>query len=124
VDVILPVGGPIYQSAIAAIQDSGRDIAMIGVDADQFLTDPNTAPYILTSIQKKMDVSASDTTKAAAAGNFDPTPYIGTLANGGVDIAPLHNFETKVDPALWTEVQSLKQDIIDGKVKVTSYLNQ
>jgi basic membrane protein A len=122
VDVLLPVGGPIYQSAIAAIQDSGKQIALIGVDADQFVTDPNTAPYILTSIQKKMDVSTADTTKAAASGNFDPTPYIGTLANGGVDIAPFHNFESKVDPTLAAEVKQLKQDIIDGKVKVNSYL--
>ena len=36
VDVILPVGGPIYQSAMDAIADSGRDIALIGVDADFF----------------------------------------------------------------------------------------
>lgn len=122
VDVLLPVGGPIYQSAIAAIQDSGKQIALIGVDADQFVTDPTTAPYILTSIQKKMDVSASDTTKAAASGNFDATPYVGTLANGGVDIAPFHDFESKVDPTLAAEVKQLKQDIIDGKVKVTSYL--
>lgn len=33
VDVLLPVGGPIYQSAAVAIRDSGRDIALIGVDA-------------------------------------------------------------------------------------------
>ena len=39
-DVILPVGGPIYQSAAAAIADSGKDIALIGVDADVFETDP------------------------------------------------------------------------------------
>lgn len=122
VDVLLPVGGPIYQSAIAAVKDSGKDIALIGVDADQFNTDPNIQPYILTSIMKKMDVSAADTTKAAAKGDFDPSAYVGTLANGGVDIAPFHNFESKVDPALAAEVKQLKQDIIDGKVKVKSYL--
>jgi basic membrane protein A len=122
VDVILPVGGPIYQSAIAAIQDSKKDVAIIGVDADQFVTDPSTDALILTSIQKKMDVATDDTVTAAAKGAFDPTPYVGTLANGGVDIAPLHNFESKVDPALAAEVKQLKQDIIDGKVKVKSYL--
>lgn len=124
VDVILPVGGPIYQSAIAAIQDSGKEIALVGVDADQYVTDPNTDKYILTSIEKKMDTSSYDTVTAAAKGDFDPTAYVGTLANGGVDIAPLHDYQSKVDPALWTEVQGLKQDIIDGKVKVTSYLNK
>ena len=122
VDVLLPVGGPIYQSAIAAVKDSGKDIALIGVDADQFNTDTNIQPYILTSIEKKMDISAADATKAAATGAFDPTAYVGTLANGGVDIAPYHNFESKVDPALTAEVKQLKQDIIDGKVTVKSYL--
>ena len=39
-DVLLPVGGPIYQGALTAIQDSGDDAVMIGVDADVFETDP------------------------------------------------------------------------------------
>ena len=34
VDVILPVGGPVYQSAAAAITDSGKDTLLVGVDSD------------------------------------------------------------------------------------------
>ncbi|MDR2722410.1 MAG: BMP family ABC transporter substrate-binding protein, partial [Cellulomonadaceae bacterium] len=79
VDVILPVGGPIYQSALAAIKDAGRDIALIGVDADLFQTDPATQDFVLTSIEKRMDVSVKDVVVAAGQGNFDSTPYIGTL---------------------------------------------
>ncbi len=56
VDVILPVGGPIYQGAITAIRDSGKDIAMLGVDADLYETDPTTQTYVLTSILKSMKV--------------------------------------------------------------------
>ncbi len=41
-----------------------------------------------------------------------------------MDIAPLHNFEDKVDPALWEEVQALKESIIAGDVTVESYLAQ
>jgi len=122
VDVILPVGGPIYQSAMDAIKDSGRDVALIGTDADLFQTDPSSQSLVLTSILKKMDVSSYDAVMAAGKGNFDPTAYVGTLENGGVGIAPLHNFESKVDPALVKEVTDLQQQIIDGKVKVTSYL--
>ncbi|MBT0992770.1 BMP family ABC transporter substrate-binding protein [Cellulomonas sp. DKR-3] len=124
VDVILPVGGPIYQSAMDAIADSGRDVALIGADADVFNTDPKTQDIILTSILKNMDVSTYDAMLASGQGNWDPEAYIGTLENGGVGIAPLHNFEGKVDPALVAEVDQLKQDIIDGKVEVTSYLAQ
>ncbi|GHH73758.1 BMP family lipoprotein [Promicromonospora soli] len=124
VDVILPVGGPIYQSAIDAIEDSGEDVALIGVDADFYETDPTTQDIVLTSILKGMDVSTKEAVLAAGNDEFDPTPYVGTLENGGVDIAPLHNFEDKVDPALWEEVQALRQQIIDGEVEVESYLAQ
>jgi basic membrane protein A len=124
VDVLLPVGGPIYQSAIAAIEDSGRDIALIGVDADFFETDPATQPFVLTSILKKMDVSTYEAVLSSGKGEFDTEPYIGTLENGGVDIAPLHDFESKVDPALMEEVDSLREQIVSGEVEVKSYLAQ
>lgn len=122
VDVILPVGGPIYQSAVDAIADSGEEVALIGVDADFYESDPTTQDIVLTSILKGMDVSTEEAVIASGNGEFDPTPYVGTLENGGVDLAPLHNFEDRVDPALWTEVQSLKEQIIAGDVEVQSYL--
>jgi basic membrane protein A len=124
VDVLLPVGGPIYQSAINAIQDSGEDIALIGVDADFYESDPSTQDYVLTSILKGMDVSTSEAVQQAAEGNFDPEPYIGTLENGGVGLAPLHNFEDKVDAELMAEVEALEAAIIAGEVEVESYLAQ
>ena len=124
VDVLLPVGGPIYQSAMDAIADSGRDIALIGTDADLFVTDPSTEAIILTSILKAMDLSSYEAIMAAGEGNFDPTTYVGTLENGGVGLAPLHNFESKVDPALVAEVEALQAAIIAGDVPVTSYLSK
>ena len=123
VDVILPVGGPIYQSALQVIQESGRDIALIGVDADLFETDPNTQDVVLTSILKTMDLSTYEAVMASAEGTLDFEAYVGTLENGGVGIADLHNFADKVDAALIAEVDALKADIIAGKVTVTSYLD-
>jgi basic membrane protein A len=123
VDVLLPVGGPIYQSALQAIKESGRDVALIGVDADLFNTDDTTQDFVLTSILKNMDVSTYEAVMSSAKGKFDPEAYVGTLDNGGVGIAPFHNFESKVAPELVKEVDALKQEIIDGKVKVTSYLS-
>jgi basic membrane protein A len=92
------------------------------VDADFYETDPATQDLVLTSILKGMDISTQEAVVASGNGEFDPTPYVGTLENGGVDIAPLHNFEDKVDPALWEEVQGLKESIISGEVEVKSYL--
>lgn len=123
VDVLLPVGGPIYQSALQAIKESGRDVALVGVDADLFETDESTKDFVLTSILKNMDVSTYEAVMSSATGEFDANAYVGTLDNGGVGIAPFHNFEGKVDAALVEEVDALKQEIIDGKVTVKSYLS-
>ncbi len=122
VDVILPVGGPIYQSAMDAIADSGREVALVGVDADIYDTDPSTQDLVLTSILKNMKLSAYEAVLASGNDDFDAEAYVGTLENEGVGLASLHNFESKVDPALVAEVEELKQQIIDGDVTVTSYL--
>ncbi len=123
VDVILPVGGPIYQGALTAIDSTGKDVALIGVDADFFETDPNTQDVVMTSILKNMKVSTYEAIIAASkGGDFDFSPYIGTLENGGVGIAPFHNFESKVSDSLAGELDQVKAGIIDGSIKVDSYL--
>jgi basic membrane protein A len=119
-DVILPVGGPIYQSAAEAIRDKGGDIALIGVDADVYNTDPSVADLLLTSVMKGVDSGVHDVVVAAAGGDFDNTPYVGTLENNGVGIAPFHDFESKVSPDLQGELDDLKAKIISGEVEVTS----
>ena len=124
VDVILPVGGPIYQGAITAIEDSGNDVAMVGVDADLFETDPSTQDYVMTSILKGMKVSTYEAVLAAGNDEFDFEPYIGTLENDGVAIAPFHNFEDKVSDTITGELEDIKAGIIDGSIEVTSYLEQ
>lgn len=123
-DVILPVGGPIYQGALTAIADSGKDVAMLGVDADFFETDPSTQDVVLTSILKNMKVSTYEAVLAAGNDEFDAEAYVGTLENDGVGIAPFHNFEGKVSESLQGELDEVKAGIIDGSIPVTSYLSQ
>ncbi|WP_110588446.1 BMP family lipoprotein [Microbacterium suaedae] len=123
VDVLLPVGGPIYQSALQAIKESNSDIALIGTDADLFVSDPDTEDYVLTSILKAMDLSTSEAMLSSANGEFDAETYIGTLENEGVGLADLHNFADTVDAELVSEVEALKEAIISGDVTVESYLS-
>lgn len=122
VDVLLPVGGPIYQSAASVIRDSGREIALIGVDADFTVTDPSVADLVLTSILKGIDVGVEEAVTEAGQGNFDPAPFVGTLENGGVGLAPFHDFEDRVSPDLQGELDAIKAGIIDGSIPVESYL--
>ncbi|MDH6181764.1 basic membrane protein A [Microbacteriaceae bacterium SG_E_30_P1] len=122
-DILLPVGGPIYQSAVAAIADSGKEIALLGVDADLYETDPATQDIILTSILKGIKNATHDVVAAAAGGEFSNEAYIGTLENEGVGYAPFHNFESLVSPDLVDELDAIQGQIIDGTIPVTSYLD-
>jgi basic membrane protein A and related proteins len=121
-DVLLPVGGPIYQSALAAITDSGKEIALLGVDADLFETDPDTQDVILTSILKGIKTATYDVVIAAAGGDFSNEAYVGTLENEGVGYAPFHNFESKVAADLAAKLEEIKAGIISGDIPVASYL--
>jgi basic membrane protein A len=122
VDVLLPVGGPIYQSAASVIRDSGREIALLGVDADVYETDPSVADLLLTSIRKAIDVGVQEAVLGAGVGEFDNTPFVGTLENEGVALAPFHDFESKVSPDLQGELDAIQAGIIDGSIPVESYL--
>ncbi|MFG6403893.1 MULTISPECIES: BMP family protein [unclassified Microbacterium] len=122
-DIILPVGGPIYQSAAVAIRDAGREIALIGVDADVYETDDSVADLLLTSIRKGIDVGVEDAITEAGNGEFDATPFVGTLENEGVGLAPFHDWSDRVPADLAAEVEALQASIISGDVTVESYLN-
>lgn len=119
-DIIMPVGGPIFISAAEAMLDSKKDLAMIGVDSDLFISEPKYRQLYLTSVLKKLDEGVKTSVVNAGEGNFSNKQYVGTLSNKGVDIAPFHDWESKIRPELQAELASIKQDIIDGKIKVTS----
>lgn len=121
-DVILPVGGPIYTSAIAAIRDAYPDAVMLGVDSDLAVKEPDNADLVLTSIQKAIDEATYQAVldAAEAEGDFDTTPYVGTLENGGVGLSAFHEFESEVPEGLTDEIEALKEQIIAGDITVES----
>lgn len=119
-DVIMPVAGTLFTASVEAIKDGGGEQAIIGVNSDVFNVAPEDSAYYLTSVMKNLTTAAKEVTLATANGDFDNTPYIGTLENGGVDIAPTHDWESKLDPALLDEVAQLKADIISGAFTVDS----
>ena len=119
-DVILPVGGPIYQSAAEAIRDSGSEIVLVGADSDTYETDSANSDLFLTSVLKGIKQATDDVTTQASSGDFSNEPYVGTLENDGVGIAPFHDYEDKVDAGLSDELDTIKAGIIDGSITVES----
>ncbi|WP_295779605.1 BMP family protein [uncultured Microbacterium sp.] len=119
VDVLLPVGGPIYSSAADAIRDSGSKSVMLGVDSDLAKADPNVSDLVLTSILKRIDTAVYDAVTQAAKGEFDVTPYVGTLENDGVGLADF-NSKFTLPAGLTDELSALREQIVSGSLKVTS----
>ncbi|WOF24125.1 BMP family ABC transporter substrate-binding protein [Microbacterium betulae] len=120
VDVILPVGGPIYTSAAAAIQDGGDDVLLLGVDSDLAVKDPDLAGITYVSVLKAIDQAVYDATTTAAAGDYDVTPYIGTLENDGVGLSSFHDFESQLPEGLVDEIAALQEQIVAGDIVVES----
>jgi basic membrane protein A len=118
-DVIMPVAGPVGLGAAAAAQAAG-DVKIIGVDADWYETAPEYSGLILTSVVKQIGQAVFDTVEQAADDGFSPEPYVGTLENGGVDIAPFHDFDAQIPEDLKTRVEELREQIISGELTVES----
>jgi basic membrane protein A len=118
-DVVMPVAGPVGNGAAAAAKEKGG-VALVWVDADGYLTNPDYKDLMLTSVMKEMQSAVFNIISEAKDGNYSNTPYVGSLANDGVGIAPLHDFESKVDSTLVAKVDEYKTKIASGEYKVTS----
>jgi len=118
-DIIMPVAGPVGLGAAAAAKTAGNTL-IIGVDADWFETAPDYKDIVLTSVIKQIGQSVFDTVNQAVDDKFSSDPYVGTLENDGVGIAPFHDLDSQVPAELKTKVEELKASIISGELKVTS----
>ena len=119
-DIVFPVAGGTGIGALAAAQASGGKLKAIWVDNDGYYSNSQYADIILTSVTKGIDKAVATEVEQAAAGNFNTTSYIGTLANGGTALAPFHDFSSEVSSTLQSELKTVQADIISGTIKITS----
>lgn len=120
-DVILPVAGGTGLGTASAAQQSGGKFGVIWVDQDGCNSAPQYCSVFLSTVVKNISDTVRDALLKLAAGTLQGgSGSIGTLANNGVQLAPFHQFDGKVDATLKSELDQLKQDIIGGKVAVTS----
>ncbi|HYN70025.1 MAG TPA: BMP family ABC transporter substrate-binding protein [Candidatus Eisenbacteria bacterium] len=120
-DVCLGVGGAIGQGCMAAIQERGVTGVGLGVDVDWYLSVPTYKSLILTSILKKIDISVLAAIEHAFKGEPAAPVYVSTLKNGGLDLAPFHDFDSQITAETKKEIDDLKAAIIAGDVKVADW---
>ena len=120
-DVILPVAGQVGEGAFRASLDAGGETLVIWVDNDGYDTlSAEFRPLLLTSILKNTEDAVVTAIGDAVDGTISDEPIIGTLENGGVDIAPFHDLEERVSDETRAELDALRQQIIAGEITVES----
>jgi basic membrane protein A len=118
-DVILPVAGGIGTAVAALAQEVGPDaLKVIGVDTDQYNTDPDHSSVYLSSVLKRVDSTTKTAVTEAFDGSFKGGLIVGDLKSGGVDLAPFHDMDSAVPAELKDELAKIKAGIIDGSIKV------
>jgi basic membrane protein A len=118
-DIVVPVAGPVGQGSAALASELGPDkLKIIGVDTDQYLTDPEHKGVFLTSILKRMDSTVVEAIKEAQDGTFKGGVIVGTLKSGGVGLAPFHDLDSAVPADLKGELDTITKGIIDGSISV------
>jgi basic membrane protein A len=120
-DIVMPVAGPVGLGSAAAMQDAGAG-SLIWVDTDGCVSASEFCDLFLTSVMKNMNVAVFDSIAAVVDDSFEGGLYTGTLENGGVGIAPYHEFEDDVPADLATQVEEIQQQIISGELAVADYL--
>jgi basic membrane protein A len=120
-DIILPVAGQVGLGSAAVCKETGSCM-VIGVDADWVETAPEYASVTLTSVLKLIDVAVYNTVKDAVEGKFTGGTVTYTIADGGVDIAPFHEFDDDVSAELKAELETIKAALIDGSLTVDGVL--
>jgi basic membrane protein A len=97
-----------------------QKVNMMWVDVDGCVSAPQYCKYFITSVQKGIVAAVSTAVTSTANGSFKGGNYVGTLANGGVALAPFHDFDSKVPSALKNELAQVKAGIVDGSIKIAT----
>ena len=119
-DVILPVAGQVGEGAATAVRERGN-ASVIWVDNDGFETLPaELRGVILTSILKNTQDAVVEIVGGDIDGEFTNDPFIGTLDNGGVGLAPFHDLASLVSDELAAEIDALRAQIVSGDLEITS----
>jgi basic membrane protein A len=118
-DVVYHAAG---QSGLGLLKAAAEQQKLaIGVDSDQSLTaTPEQRRYILTSMLKRVDTAIFDVIQQEVDNSFKSGTQVFGLAEDGVGYAvnKYNDNERLLSQDIQDQLENLKQDIIDGKIKV------
>jgi len=113
-DVLFQVAGGSGQGVLEAACDA--DKYAIGVDTDQYLSSPNVAQCIVTSAEKKIVNAIKAAIERVADGSAVGGNITGDATNGGIGLAPYHDFEALITADIQAAIDKALADLAAGTV--------
>jgi basic membrane protein A and related proteins len=115
-DVVFAIGGDAVNGVLLAAKEN--NLPAIGADIDEYNTDPEAQSALISSAMKNVDVAVYNYLKSVADGSVKAGITTATLQNGGVGLAPFHDWEGKIPAELKAQIQKASDGIQDGSIKI------
>lgn len=107
-DVLFGVAGNTGNGGLLAAREKG--LMAIGIDVDQYNTTPDLRSALITSAEKNVDVAVYNYLKSVSDGSVTAGIVTGNVQNGGVGLAPFHDWNRKIPQS----VKDLVNKALDG----------
>lgn len=120
VDIIFQAAGKSGEGLFEALKET-EGVYGIGVDQDQ---DYIVEGKILTSMIKKVDVAAYDHIENVVNDTFEPGIKVYGLKENGVGPSEMTYTKDQISEEVLAQVETIRQAIIDGTIKVTDVFEQ
>jgi basic membrane protein A len=115
-DVIFAVGGDAVNGVLLAAREN--NLPAIGADVDQYNTDHDLQSALISSAMKNVDVAVYNYLESVADGSVKAGVSTATLQNGGIGLAPFHDWDNRVPADLKAQIQKASDGIKDGSIKI------
>lgn len=115
-DIIFPVAGPAGLGGLQAASEN--DAFGIWVDVDGYES-TEYGDILLTSVVKGIDVAVTEAIRESGSGEFSNELFSGTLENGGVSLAPFHDFDGEIDQEVKDALTEIQDGIISGEIQTS-----
>jgi len=118
-DVLFAVAGPAGEGALKAAQNSKGKVSAIWYGSDGCGGDESGYCAVMpTSVDLAADVAVHQVVSDAASNQFATTPYIGTLANKGVALAPWRDWAGKLGEEFTSGIDDITKKVSSGAITV------
>jgi len=97
-----------------------KGLMAIGSEVDQYITYPDVREALLTSAVKNADVAVFEYLKAVKSGAAPAGVVTADVKNGGVGLAPYHDWETKIPEAVKDRIKMAVDGLKAGTLSTGS----